>query len=56
MMMNNVELQNAVEVRDACKLYGKKNDQKIVLSHLNMTVSKGSMYDYQNYSIVNFFN
>lgn len=42
--MNNIQARNAVEVRNACKQYGKRNDVKIVLSHLNMTVSKGSMY------------
>lgn len=42
--MNAIQVRNAVEVRHASKHYGKKNDQKIVLSNLNMTVSKGSMY------------
>lgn len=43
--------QNAVSVRHAFKSYGGKSKRNQVLSNLNMTVAKGTMYD--NYLIHN---
>lgn len=37
--------QNAVSVRHAFKSYGGKSKRNQVLSNLNMTVAKGTMYD-----------
>ncbi|KAK9501880.1 hypothetical protein O3M35_012521 [Rhynocoris fuscipes] len=36
--------QHAVCVRRACKTYGKKDNQHIILDNLNMTVPKGCIY------------
>jgi hypothetical protein len=34
---------HAVEVRGGYKYYGKRKDPKIILNHLDMTVTHGSM-------------
>ena len=35
--------ENVVELRDACKSYGRGDDKIQVLKNFNMTIKKGSM-------------